>query len=302
MRAEWTAVWTMAADAGSSGEIAPGRTVVPVSVVVCARNRASSIGRCLESVFAGRPAEVIVVDGLSTDGTATIARRSGAVVVSDDGRGLGAARERGAELASQDDIVFVDADATILPDTLEALYLEAHESVYDAIQARLECPPGPLTYWQSGEIWRRGAQERPGRATVLGCQATLIRRALVRRVGFDPVFTGAAEDHDFFFRARAAGAVLGHSARAVAYHEDRASLREFMSQRFWYGRGMARLVVRHRRLADQVGNARKAMRRKPARIPFMSVSWSLTALGMAAELTRVALDADLRRRLRRRSI
>lgn len=288
----------MAAEADVGAASAPALPPVPVTVVVCARNRASQIACCLESVFAGRPTEVIVVDGRSTDETACMALRSGAVVVSDYGRGLGAARRRGAELAHQDDVVFVDADATLLPDTLEALYREAHEAGYDALQARLKPPPGPLTYWQTSEIWRRRFQERPGQATVLGCQATLIRRALLISVGFDPAFEGAAEDHDFFFRARAAGAVLGHSARAVAYHEDRRSLGELVRQRFWYGRGMARLVIRHRRVADQIDSARKALRKEPYRTPFMAVSWSFTALGMATELTRVALDADLRRRLR----
>lgn len=288
----------MTAEADAGLESAPALPLVPVTVVVCARNRAHQIESCLESVFAGRPTEVIVVDGRSTDKTASIARKCGAVVVSDDGRGLGAARRQGAELAHQDDVVFVDADATLRPDTLDALYREAHETGYDALQARLENPPGPLTYWQRGEIWRRHSQERPGQAAILGCQATLIRRALLIRIGFDPAFEGAAEDHDFFFRARAAGALLGHSARAVAYHEDRSSFLEFSRQRFWYGQGMARLVIRHRRVADQIGSARNALRKEPYRTPFMAVSWSFTALGMATELARVAFDADLRRKLR----
>jgi glycosyltransferase involved in cell wall biosynthesis len=249
-------------------------------------------------VLAARPAEVIVVDGQSSDGTAEIARHYGAIVVSDEGRGLGAARRLGAELSQQDDVVFVDADVSVRPDTLEALSQEAHEMGYDALQARLDSLPGRLTYWQAAEIWRRRAQERPGKARVLGCQATLIRRDLLLRVGFDPAFHGAAEDHDFFFRARAAGATLGHSASAVAYHEDRATFRDFARQRFWYGRGMARLAVRHHALADQIGTAAEAMDRERRHVPFMVASWSLTALGMAAELVALAFDRGLRGRLR----
>jgi glycosyltransferase involved in cell wall biosynthesis len=241
-----------------------------------------------------------VIDGSSTDGTAEIARRCGAVVVSDEGRGLGAARGLGAELSHEDNVVFVDADVLIRPDTLEALRREADDMAYSAVQARLEGLPGPLTYWQAGEIWRRRSQERPGSTRALGCQATLIRRELLLRVRFDPAFQGSAEDHDFFFRAHAAGATLGHSASAVAYHEDRATFLEFARQRFWYGRGMARLAVRHHALADQVGTAAQAMSREPGHVPFMAVSWSLTALGMAAETLTLAFNGRLRRQLRRR--
>ena len=289
----------MQAGAEPSVEATLRQTAIPVSVVVCARNRAHQIARCLESVAAARPAETFVIDGLSTDGTAEIARRCGATVVSDEGRGLGAARGLGAELSHEDSVVFVDADVLIRPDTLEALWREAEDLEYSALQARLENLPGPLTYWQAGEIWRRRSQELPGRARALGCQTTLIRRELLRRVRFDPVFEGSAEDHDFFLRASAAGATLGHSTSAVAYHEDRATFLEFVRQRFWYGRGMARLAVRHHTLANNVGTASQAMNREPRRVPFMVVSWSVTALGMAAETLALAFNGRLRTQLRR---
>jgi glycosyltransferase involved in cell wall biosynthesis len=290
----------MPAEAEPSVEATPHLMAIPVSVVVCARNRAHQIARCLESVAAARPAETIVIDGLSTDGTAEIARRCGVIVVSDEGRGLGAARGLGAELSHEDTVVFVDADVLIRSDTLEALRREADDLGYSALQARLETLPGPLTYWQAGEIWRRRSQEQPGSARALGCQATLIRRELLLRVRFDPAFQGSAEDHDFFFRARAAGATLGHSTSAVAYHEDRATFLEFARQRFWYGRGMARLAVRHHALAGKVGTAAQAMNREPRHVPFMAASWSVTALGMAAETLALAFNGRLRRRLRRR--
>jgi glycosyltransferase involved in cell wall biosynthesis len=289
----------MPADAELSVDAAPLQTAVPVSAVVCVRNREHQIGRCLKSVAAARPAETIVIDGLSTDGTADIARRCGVMVVSDGGRGLGAARSLGAQLSHQDNVVFVDGDVLIEPDTLAALLTEADAMGFDALQARLQDLPGPLTYWQAGEIWRRRSQERPGIAKALGCQATLIRRELLLRVKFDPAFEGAAEDHDFFFRACAADASIGHSATAVAYHEDRATFIEFVRQRFWYGRGMTRLAVRHHALANQLGSATRAMHREPQHVPFMAISWSVTALGMAAETVALAFNGCLRRQLRR---
>src|SRR5687767_6232476 len=79
---------------------------VPVTVVVCARNRGSVIGRCLDSVLAASPAEIIVVDGNSTDDTVAVARARGVTVISDNGSGLGAARQLGASAAKNEYVVF----------------------------------------------------------------------------------------------------------------------------------------------------------------------------------------------------
>ena len=62
--------------------------MLDVSVVVPARNAAPWLDACLTAIERGEPAEVIVVDGCSTDDTVRIARAHGAHVLSDEGRGL----------------------------------------------------------------------------------------------------------------------------------------------------------------------------------------------------------------------
>lgn len=275
---------------------------VPVTIVVCARNRAHMIGRCLDSVLAARPAEVIVVDGNSTDQTAEIARAKGVTVVSDNGAGLGAARQMGGRLAHQDYVIFVDTDVVVEPDTFRHMLDEVHEHDYDALEAELRTWAPAPTYWQQAERWRRSVQMRKGVAAVLGCQITLVRRDLLLRVGFDEAFKGAAEDADFCFRARATGAVIAHSTRAVAYHEDRLSLREFIGQKIWHGRGLARLVMRYKhdyvQLArSQVDNSLGASKLNARYLPYIVTNWSFTAVGLSMELARLACDARLRRRL-----
>lgn len=272
---------------------------VPVSVVVCARNRAAVIGRCLDSVIAARAAEVIVVDGMSSDRTVEIAAARGARAVSDGGAGLGAARQLGARLARFEQVVFVDTDAAVAADTLEALLEEAQANGYDAIQARLLPLAARPSYWQRGESWRRQLQERPGPASALGCQATLVRRRLVVDVGFDRLFEGAAEDGDFFFRSRAAGAKIAHSATAVAYHEDRRGLAAFVGQRIWHGRGLARMLVRHRGgytsgAAEQASTVRVGARLNLRYAPFMLVSVAGLSIGMMLEALTIALRPALR--------
>jgi len=276
---------------------------VPVTVVVCARNRGSVIGRCLDSVKVANPAEIIVVDGNSSDETVAVARAKAVTVVSDNGAGLGAARQLGASIAQNDYVVFVDTDVVVEPETLAQLLDEATEKNYDALEAELRTLSSTPSYWQEAERWRREVAMRKGVASVLGCQITLVRQALLMQVGFDPAFKGAAEDADFCFRARAQGAVVAHSDRAVAYHEDRLTLRDFVEQKIWHGRGLARMITRYgrdylQRAASQVDASMGATKLNVRYLPYVFVSWSFTAIGVGMESLKIARDPALRQRLK----
>jgi len=281
----------------------PAQSPIPVTVVVCARDRGSVIGRCLDSVKLAHPAEIIVVDGNSSDDTVAIARAKAVTVISDNGAGLGAARQLGASVAQNDYVVFVDTDVVVEPETLAQLLAEATEENYDALEAELRTLSSTPSYWQEAERWRRQVAMRRGVASVLGCQITLVRQALLMQVGFDPAFKGAAEDADFCFRARAVGAVVAHSSRAVAYHEDRLTLRDFVGQKIWHGRGLARLITRYgrhylNRAVSQVDASMGAAKLNIRYLPYMFVSWSFTAVGVAMESLKIASDPTLRQRLK----
>jgi len=84
------------------------RTETDVTVVVPVRNGERWIDGCLGSVTRSNVREIIVVDGMSTDGTVAAARRHGARVLSDEGRGLPAARQLGAEAATTPLVALVD--------------------------------------------------------------------------------------------------------------------------------------------------------------------------------------------------
>ena len=92
-----------------------GLEVPLVSVVFPCLNEADNIEPCVSlarSVCdrAGIPAEVIVVDNGSDDGSGELARRAGAIVVSEPRRGYGSAYLAGFDAARGDYIVMVDAD------------------------------------------------------------------------------------------------------------------------------------------------------------------------------------------------
>lgn len=92
-----------------------------LSVVVPAHNASATLPRCLGAVRRHAPAgsELIVVDDGSSDGTAEIAHRHGAVVVRHDTPGGPAlARNRGVSMARAPVVLFVDADVEVADDAL----------------------------------------------------------------------------------------------------------------------------------------------------------------------------------------
>jgi glycosyltransferase involved in cell wall biosynthesis len=94
--------------------------VAPISVVIPAYNAESTLRDTLESVRSQTlaPAEVVVIDDGSADATARIARGFGAIVISQENRGLPAARNAGIMKASQPWIALLDADDLWHPDKI----------------------------------------------------------------------------------------------------------------------------------------------------------------------------------------
>src|SRR3954465_2350336 len=84
---------------------------LPITLLVVARNEASIIGRCLDSVpFA---AEKLVIDSGSTDGTQEVCAHHGARVVQQDWLGFRPPRQFGSTQASHDWILALDADEAL---------------------------------------------------------------------------------------------------------------------------------------------------------------------------------------------
>jgi glycosyltransferase involved in cell wall biosynthesis len=94
------------------------------SVVVCTRNRAVELDRCLRSLQGqDYPSfEIIVVDSASSEElTREVARRNGVRYVLEKRAGLSRARNRGAREAKFDIIAYLDDDAEAQPGWLRAL-------------------------------------------------------------------------------------------------------------------------------------------------------------------------------------
>ncbi len=107
-----------------------------VSVVIGNYEGAALLPACLESLAAQDvpPAEVIVVDAGSTDESAEVARRHGAIVIAAENRGLGSLYNRGVEAATAAYVVVANNDLAFDSSCLGLLAaaLDDDESVFAA--------------------------------------------------------------------------------------------------------------------------------------------------------------------------
>jgi glycosyltransferase involved in cell wall biosynthesis len=87
--------------------------VLTCSVVIPVLDDAEALERCLEAICRQRvaPLEVLVVDNGSTDGSADVARRSGATVLHEPQAGIAAAAAHGYDAAAGALILRLDADS-----------------------------------------------------------------------------------------------------------------------------------------------------------------------------------------------
>jgi len=95
-----------------------------LSVVLITHNAAAQLPECLASVaFAD---EVVVVDSGSGDGTAALAARYGARVVTKDWLGFGRQKQFAVEQAAHDWVLCLDADERVSPELAASLVRALH--------------------------------------------------------------------------------------------------------------------------------------------------------------------------------
>lgn len=166
-----------------------------ISFVVPAYNEERLLGRTLEAIHSsarvlGQPFEVIVVDDGSTDGTATIARGSGARVVPVEFRQIARTRNAGARASTGEALIFVDADTVVLPATVRAS-LEALQRGAAGGGASVLFE-GKLPLWATLMIPILGGAMSAARLAA-GCYIFCSRDAFETAGGFDETLFAAEE-------------------------------------------------------------------------------------------------------------
>ena len=105
-----------------------------ISVVIPAFNEEKYIALAITSVQSQKvavPFEIIVINNVSTDNTAAIAKELGVKVVAEVDKGLANARQQGLDEAKGEYVLYIDADSRLKEGMLQELYtyFQQHPSV-----------------------------------------------------------------------------------------------------------------------------------------------------------------------------
>jgi rSAM/selenodomain-associated transferase 2 len=177
-----------------------------ISVIIPAVNEAAGIARAIRSALDARADEVIVVDGQSEDETIQVAR-SMACHVLESPRGRGIQLDLGARAAQGNVLVFLHADASLDPRSLDQLRMavgnaNASRPVWGCFHQRIEASGSMFRVLEKGNSWRAGV-----RRMVYGDQCLWIDRKTYERAGGFPHLP-LMEDVALSDRLRACGRPL----------------------------------------------------------------------------------------------
>jgi glycosyltransferase involved in cell wall biosynthesis len=229
----------------------PAERAATVSVIVPARNSAATLPACLRALQSQSypPAEIIVVDDGSTDGTAGIAHQFGVTVLTQAHSGPAAARNRGAQQARGELLLFTDADCAPAPDWIEQLIepfkdptIHVTKGTYRTRQPELAAR---FVQQEYQDRYDRMAG-RPEIDFVDTYSAAYRRQVFAKTGGFDERFrVGQHEDIEFSFRLAGLGYRMVFVPQAVVYHRHKDSLAGYARRKYLVGFTKAFVTVRY---------------------------------------------------------
>lgn len=209
--------------------------MTPISIVIAARDMEPFIGATLRSALeqSHGPAEIIVVDDGSQDGTAALCAAMARVddrirVAPGPERGVSAARNFGASLTTGGRILFLDADDLLVSDAL-ALLSDRLDAAPQAVAAvgRIRriaedgapldagCPPGKLP---EGDV----VEALLAKNFIVNGGALLIDAAAFARTGGYPEGLRYGEDWEFWCRLALDGPIIAVQDAATLLYRQRA--------------------------------------------------------------------------------
>jgi GT2 family glycosyltransferase len=236
---------------------------VTASVVVPNFNGRRWLAGCLDSLEAQTlaPAEVVVVDNGSSDGSAALAAQRPGVRVVELGRNLGfaAAVNRGIAASGGEAVALVNTDVVLAPDWLERMVAALGVAPdVGSVACKMVDLADPGVLYDAGDVLRRdgvceqrgrfrpdtGEFDAPGEVFAACAGAALYRRGAVLDVGgFDERFFLYLEDVDLGLRLRMAGWRCRYEP-AVARHAGQGSAPDERAAWAWVERNTLLLAAK----------------------------------------------------------
>ncbi len=222
-----------------------------LSIIIPAFQAEADLPVVLGSIVepAGHEVELIVVDDSSSDRTAAVAREAGCVVVElAQNSGPAAARNAGAEAASGEILVFVDADVELYPNTLTGI-VAAFESHTDcaAVVGNLstDLPPSGVLSRYKNLYTHYSFKDAGPWISVTFTSLTAVRAEAFSQCGGMPDIH-PNEDRAFGIALTRDGHRIRFEPSLVVRHHHQYGLREFIEMEFQRGRNVFQLKLEAR--------------------------------------------------------
>jgi GT2 family glycosyltransferase len=219
--------------------------VLSASVIVPTYHRPSALARTLGALramdFPADRLEIVVVDTGGKDSDSEgVARSSGAAYSRRPDRGVAAARNHGASLASGELLMFVDDDIVVGESNLrqhEAIHasqdhclVSGHWEFDPDLRSKLERSPLGCYRLAYEDLYNKpdgvASDTRAGRVhprTMAAANLSINAATFWSLDGFDERFPVAAEDQDLTWRAAKAGCLLVYDYDIRVIHNDQHS-------------------------------------------------------------------------------
>ncbi len=235
----------------------PAPRAAPVTVIVPAYNESESIEETIRSLQSQtvQPAEIIVVDDGSTDGTGQVARNLGATVLRPPAR---TGSKAGAQTFALGKVkteftIAIDADTTLAPDAIERLFPVFNDPAVAAACGSV-LPRRIKTIWERGRYveylfaftFYKRIQDQYGAPLISSGCFSMYRTSVLREVGGWPTRT-LAEDMDLTWSLYKKGCAVRFVPRAICYPLEPHTYGFLKRQLRRWSHGFVQNVRLHRR-------------------------------------------------------
>lgn len=253
----------------SACPLQPENDLPTVSLVICTRNRAPLLRKCLLALqqLNYPPSEVIIVDNAPDDDSTRklVALHPGVRYIKESRKGLDYARNRGIGAASSPVIAFTDDDVELHPDWIWRMARVFKDPKVQALTGLImakEIDTKAQYYFEKYWSFNRGyrpivygpaffkSQLKAGVPVwMIGAGAGMaFRRTLFDAIGtfdtrLDMGAAGCSGDSEIWYRVLAEGWNIRYDPLVIAYHTHRREKAAFKKQIYQYMRGFSAAVL-----------------------------------------------------------
>lgn len=229
-----------------------------ISVVVPTRNNTEKLERCLQSLRKQslKCAEIIVVDGRSTDGTLKTARKHKAKVITDTLLTIGNAYYAGAKTAKGDIVAFIDDDAFAPKNWLQKIKSEMEKEKLGVVGGEDLLPKNSTKFQQA--VYQTDLAKKPTKPLYgkyaknrLRAANIAFRAEILKKENFNRQLKGLQEP-ELLHRLLKQGCKMKFDPSLHVYHQRRNSLSGIFRQIYRNGKAKIVLIRLHKDTASIV--------------------------------------------------